>query len=45
MYIIILPAFGVVSHVLLHYSSKKIVFGQLGMIYAILGIGVMGFVV
>nr|ACQ91019.1 cytochrome c oxidase subunit I [Quadrula quadrula] len=45
VYIIIIPAFGVVSHVLLFYSSKKVVFGQLGMIYAILGIGVLGFVV
>nr|QDH07413.1 cytochrome c oxidase subunit 1 [Monodontina vondembuschiana] len=45
VYIIILPAFGIVSHVIMHYSAKKVVFGQLGMIFAILGIGVMGFVV
>nr|AGS17934.1 cytochrome c oxidase subunit I [Anodonta anatina] len=45
VYIIILPAFGVVSHVFLHFSSKKVVFGHLGMIYAMLSIGVMGFVV
>lgn len=45
VYIIIIPAFGVVSHVLMYFSSKKVVFGQLGMIYAILGIGVMGFIV
>nr|AIW52241.1 cytochrome c oxidase subunit I [Sinanodonta woodiana] len=45
VYIIILPAFGVVSHVFLHFSSKKVIFGQLGMVYAMLGIGAMGFVV
>lgn len=45
MYIIIIPAFGVVSHVVLFYSAKKVVFGQLGMVYAILGIGALGFVV
>ena len=45
VYIIILPAFGVVSHVFLHFSSKKIVFGQLGIIYAMIRIGVIGFVV
>nr|APA19189.1 cytochrome c oxidase subunit I [Parvasolenaia rivularis] len=45
VYIIIIPAFGVISHVILHFSAKKAIFGQLGMIFAILGIGVMGFVV
>nr|QDH07387.1 cytochrome c oxidase subunit 1 [Microcondylaea bonellii] len=45
VYIIIIPAFGIISHVILYSSSKKVVFGQLGMVFAILGIGAMGFIV
>lgn len=33
MYILILPAFGIVSHIISNFSSKP-VFGHLGMIYA-----------
>jgi cytochrome c oxidase subunit 1 len=44
VYIMILPAFGVVSHVISTFS-KKPVFGYLGMAYAMVGIGVLGFVV
>ena len=40
----ILPAFGIVSHVVSNYVNKS-VFGYLGMVYAILSIGILGFVV
>lgn len=44
VYIIILPAFGVVSHIISTFSRKPI-FGYLGMAYAMASIGVVGFVV
>jgi len=45
VYILILPAFGVVSHATLYITGKKEVFGSLGMVYAILRIGLIGCVV
>ena len=44
VYIMILPAFGIVSHVISTFSKKPI-FGYLGMAYAMVAIGVVGFVV
>jgi cytochrome c oxidase subunit 1 len=44
VYIMILPAFGIVSHVISTFSKKPI-FGYLGMVYAMVAIGVVGFVV
>lgn len=45
VYILILPAFGVVSQRALYLTGKKEVFGNLGMVYAILSIGLIGCVV
>ncbi|MEX2128317.1 MAG: cytochrome c oxidase subunit I [Xanthobacteraceae bacterium] len=44
VYILVLPAFGIVSQVVSTFS-KKPVFGYLGMAYAMVSIGVIGFVV
>src|SRR3546814_2199841 len=40
----ILPAFGIISHVVATFSRKPI-FGYLGMVYALVAIGLIGFVV
>ena len=44
VYMIILPGFGIISHVIATFSRKP-VFGYLPMVYALVAIGVLGFVV
>jgi len=45
VYVLILPGFGLVSHILVFYTKKIRVFGAVAIIYAMISIGILGFIV
>ena len=45
VYILIIPGFGIISQVIIMGARRPQIFGYLGMVYAMVSIGVLGFVV